>query len=100
MPVPAPGVVTQYSHTGAWERMGETMSPVIFRHKNYGFLFFSREEKRPHIHVQCEAKFWLEPVISLVKHHGLSIKQLREIEKLIKERNDEIISAWKKHFER
>jgi len=44
------------------------MSPTIFRHKGYRFFFFSREEKRMHIHVFCtdgEAKFWLEPLISL-----------------------------------
>lgn len=77
------------------------MSPVIFRYKNYRFLFFSMEEKRPHIHVQCpdgEAKFWLEPIVSLAKHHGLSIKQLNEIEKFIKEKNHEIKTAWKEYF--
>lgn len=77
------------------------MSPVIFRYKNYRFLFFSREEARPHIHVQCpdgEVKFWLEPIVSLAKNYGLSIKQLNEIEKFIKEKHNEIKAAWKKYF--
>ncbi len=29
------------------------MSPTVFRYKNYRFFFFSREEKRRHVHVEC-----------------------------------------------
>jgi hypothetical protein len=46
------------------------VSPTIFRNGPYRFYFFSREELRMHVHVQCpdgEAKFWLEPVISLAQ---------------------------------
>lgn len=42
------------------------MSPTVFRDKGFRFLFFSREEARMHVHVQCErgeAKFWMEPAI-------------------------------------
>ena len=38
------------------------MSPTVFKIKNYRFVFFSREEKRIHIHVSSpdgEAKFWI-----------------------------------------
>lgn len=78
------------------------MSPTVFRYKNYQFCFFSREESRLHIHVQCpdgEAKFWLEPLVSLARHYGLSTKQLKEIQKIIEEKKDAITKAWKKHFE-
>ena len=54
-----------------------------------------------HIHVYCadgEAKFWLEPQIELAKNYGLSRKQLKEIEKIIEEHNEEIKNAWKKVF--
>jgi hypothetical protein len=40
------------------------VSPTIFRNGPYRFYFFSREELRMHVHIQCsdgEAKFWLEP---------------------------------------
>ncbi|MBU0700045.1 DUF4160 domain-containing protein [bacterium] len=77
------------------------MSPTVFRHKSYRFFFFSREEKRIHIHVSSgdgEAKFWLEPSISLVQNYGLSQKELRDIQKIIEERKDEIKDNWKKHF--
>jgi len=44
------------------------MSPTVFRERGYRFYFFSREEPRIHVHVQHsdgEAKFWLDPIISL-----------------------------------
>ncbi len=78
------------------------MSPTVFRVGSYRFYFFSREEKRPHIHVTCpdgEAKFWIEPAISLTAYTGLTKKQLSQLEKLVEEHKSEIIEAWKKHFE-
>lgn len=54
-----------------------------------------------HVHVACndgEAKFWLEPIVALAKNYGLSQNQLREIQKIIEGKNNEITSAWKKHF--
>lgn len=77
------------------------MTPTIFRKKGYRFFFFSREEKRIHIHVHCEtgeAKFWLEPEIELAKNHYLSRLQLREIEQIIEEHYDELKTAWETHF--
>ena len=77
------------------------MSPTIFRHKGYRFFFFSREEKRMHIHVFCtdgEAKFWLEPLISLARNHGLSSRQLNELKEIIEEKKDDIIEEWHRHF--
>jgi hypothetical protein len=79
------------------------MSPTIFRYKSYRFFFFSREEKRIHVHVSCpdgEAKFWLEPVISLYQQYGLSAKRLTELQKIVEEHKNEIIHSWKEHFSR
>ncbi len=76
------------------------MSPTVLRYKSYRFFFFSREEKRKHIHVispEGEAKFWLEPV-ELAEKSGLSQRQLKELEKVIQEKKDEISRAWNKHF--
>lgn len=77
------------------------MSPTVFNYRGYRFFFFSREEKRMHIHIHCsegEAKFWLEPKIELAKNFGLSNHQLLSIQIVIKERKDEIAEAWKTHF--
>ena len=79
------------------------MSPTVFRYRNYRFFFFSREEDRIHVHVTCpdgEAKFWLEPIISLYEFHGLSPKILKDLQKIIEGHKDEIIRSWKKHFHR
>lgn len=79
------------------------MSPTVFRYKNCRFFFFSREEARPHIHVfspDGEAKFWLLPIVSLESYSGFSPVRLRELQKIVEERKDEIVRAWKKHFGR
>lgn len=44
------------------------VSPTVFRAGPYRFYFFSREETRPHVHVQTpdgEAKFWISPEVEL-----------------------------------
>jgi hypothetical protein len=54
-----------------------------------------------HVHVYCadgEAKFWLEPQIELARNYRLSRSQLREIEQIIEEHNDELRTAWHEHF--
>jgi hypothetical protein len=51
------------------------MSPTVFREGPYRFFFFSREERRPHIHVSHphgEAKSWLDPEIELAVNYGLN----------------------------
>lgn len=63
------------------------MSPTVFIEKGFRFLFFSREEPRIHVHVQCpqgEAKFWLEPRLELARSQGLSEREIRIIENIIK----------------
>lgn len=79
------------------------MSPTVFRSGPFRFYFFSREETRPHVHVQTsdgEAKFWISPKIELAKNYGLSKKDLRKIRDLVEEHEDEIRSAWHDHFGR
>ena len=54
-----------------------------------------------HIHISSpngEAKFWLEPIIALAYHFQLSGQELRELQKIIEERKDEITNEWRKHF--
>jgi len=77
------------------------MSPTILRDKGYRFFFFSREESRMRVHVSCgdgEAKFWLEPEITLARNVQLSGLQLKEIGQLIEVHVDELKTAWNKHF--
>jgi len=53
------------------------MSPTLFRIKGYRFYFLSNEENRMHVHIICadgEAKFWLEPIVSMATYHKLNAK--------------------------
>lgn len=77
------------------------MSPTVFKWKNYRFFFFSREERRPHVHASCpegEAKFWLHPGVELARNHGLSPEQVKELIRMVEEKKHDILNAWRKHF--
>jgi hypothetical protein len=77
------------------------MSPTIFTLGSYRFFFNSREEARRHVHIQTPggiAKFWLEPTIALAEYHQLKPTVLNKLDTLVREHEDEIRSAWDKHF--
>ncbi len=77
------------------------MSPTILKQGPYRFFFNSREETRMHIHVMLgdgTAKFWLEPLVALATYHRLNAKELRRLEEIVRERQDDFIQAWRKHF--
>ena len=77
------------------------LSPTVFRDGEFRFFFFSREESRPHVHVSHpdgEAKFWLSPTVELARNIGLSSQRIKEAERLVETRQQEIIDAWNNHF--
>ncbi|WP_420468285.1 DUF4160 domain-containing protein [Panacagrimonas sp.] len=77
------------------------MAPTVVKDGAFRLFFFSREETRIHVHVSHadgEAKFWLEPMISLAQNFGLSAQQLRQAEKLVRTHETRIRSAWTEHF--
>ena len=77
------------------------MSPTVMRVGPYRFFFNSREETRRHVHVATAggtAKFWLEPVVALESYHDLSPRDLRDVDLLVREHEDELKSAWDRHF--
>ncbi len=79
------------------------MSPTVFRYNQYKFSFFSREERRMHVHVWSpdgEIKIWLEPEIELAVNKGLKQGEISELLKITKERIHEIKESWRKHFSR
>jgi len=54
-----------------------------------------------HVHVQSpkgEGKYWLKPKLTLAKNNGFSVRELRTIEAIIREHENEIRGAWEKHF--
>lgn len=77
------------------------MSPTVFRIKSYRFYFLSNEEKRMHVHITCpegEAKFWVEPIISLASFYGLSAQKLNDLQKLVEGHKNEIAKKWQTYF--
>ena len=77
------------------------MAPTVVRDGKFRLFFFSREEKRVHIHVahpDGEAKFWLTPSVVLADHTGLSGQQLREAQTIVEAHIQEIQHAWNYHF--
>jgi Domain of unknown function (DUF4160) len=67
----------------------------------FRLFFFSREEARMHVHIghtDGEAKYWLEPSISLAQNFGLSAQQLRHVEQLVNTYEHRIRTAWNEHF--
>lgn len=82
-------------------KVGCGVSPTIFQDGKFRFFFFSREEPRMHVHIHTpegEAKFWITPTIELAVSHGLKARDLQIIERKIREHEDEIREAWKRHF--
>ena len=78
--------------------------PVVFRHRNVRFHFYSNEgapREAVHVHAESkdgEAKFWLYPQVRVARSAGYSRRQLRELAELIGRRRQEIERAWDEHF--
>jgi hypothetical protein len=77
------------------------VSPTVLRVGHLRLYLFSREESRIHVHVEGpdgEAKFWPEPTVELATNQGLPERDLRAATEIIKEHEDELRSAWHRHF--
>ena len=72
--------------------------PTALRIGPYRFYFYSYDCGEPrHMHVDREnksAKFWLDPVVSLVENHGYSRKELRELEQVAQENLEVLKNEW------
>ena len=77
------------------------MSPAVLRKGPYRFYFYSHEPNEPpHVHVDrddASAKFWLEPV-SLGRNLGFAAHELRNIERIIRDNQHELLEAWNDWF--
>ena len=74
--------------------------PLVFKYRGFTFFFYSKEEERMHIHVEqgnSRAKFWMTPDIQLASSAEINSSLLKEFEKTIRRRQNEIIDKWKKH---
>lgn len=75
--------------------------PTILRSGPYRVYFVSHDlGEPPHVHVDREdqsAKFWLSQV-ALARNLGFSPRELRAIEQMIQEHEQELMEAWHVHF--
>ena len=49
-------------------------------------------------HPDGEAKFWLQPALTLATSTGLSSQQIKEAQRLVAVHIEEITHAWHTHF--
>jgi hypothetical protein len=77
--------------------------PTIARIGPYRCFFFSNEgTEPPHVHVQRErrlAKFWLVPV-ELAGATGFGPPELRRIERMVRDNQQDFLERWNRFFER
>lgn len=75
--------------------------PTVLGVKGYRFFFFSLEgAEPPHIHVEHGekvAKFWLEPV-TLSRSRGFRRSELTELQAIIEENQQLLLTRWNEHF--
>ncbi len=83
-------------------RVIQGMSPTVLRVDGFRFYFYSREESRPHVHVQHadgEAKIWLEPGVELARAWGLKPRETAIAIGLATEHRNVLLEAWYRRTE-
>ena len=75
--------------------------PTVLRIGPYRFFFYASDNNEPmHIHVSRDenvAKFWILPT-RLTSNVGFPAKELRDVEKLVENNEEEIERKWKEFF--
>lgn len=78
--------------------------PRIFEWNGYRFFFYSNEgdpREPPHVHVRkagSVAKFWIEPEVRLASSWGFTSSELSALEKVARNHESDIRSAWNEFF--
>ena len=75
--------------------------PTVLYLKGWRFFFYSDEGNEPiHIHVQkgdYECKYWLDIDLYEIREaysYGMSLRDTREVKKIIFQNFDEIVNEW------
>ena len=75
--------------------------PTVLRVGPYRVYFYSHEPNEPpHVHVDRDdqsVKFWIRPV-TLARNLGFRAKELRKIERILTEHEQELLEAWYDYF--
>jgi hypothetical protein len=78
--------------------------PVVLRQGGLRYFFFSNEgapREPPHVHVKGggrDAKFWVEPEVSIAETFGFNSRELAAIMSAVIENRELILRAWHEHF--
>jgi len=74
--------------------------PTLFDDGPYRFFFWAYDcRERRHVHAERDdviAKFWVDPNVALADGGGFSRRDLRDIERIIVRRREEITRGWDK----
>ena len=77
--------------------------PTVFRDGPYRFFFFAGDRNEPrHIHVERDdkvGKYWLDPV-RLQNSGGFNRLELKQIRRIIEDKQDFFMEAWNEYFSR
>jgi Protein of unknown function (DUF2442)/Domain of unknown function (DUF4160) len=72
--------------------------PTALRIGPYRFYFYSYDCREPrHMHVDREnrsVKFWLDPDVALAANHGYSRREVREIERMMRDYLETLRNEW------
>ncbi len=75
--------------------------PTVLRYEAYRIYFYSHEPNEPpHVHIDRDnlsAKFWLNTV-SLARNRGFSARELRQVERIVRENQRQLLEAWNEYF--
>ena len=75
--------------------------PTVLRIEGLRLYFYSHEPNEPpHVHVDRDdlsARFWLDPV-SLARNFGFTARELRRLQSLVVENQDELLEVWHGYF--
>ena len=75
--------------------------PTVARIGPYRIYFYSHNmNEPPHVHVDRDdqsAKFWLAP-LALAHNLGFNAKELRDIQRMLVEHEQELVEAWNDYF--
>jgi Domain of unknown function (DUF4160) len=76
--------------------------PTIMQIGPYRLFFYSADgAEPPHVHVERNtgiAKYWLGPV-RMARSRGFAAAELRSMERMVREREAEILEAWHEYFD-